>query len=126
VKAKANRLSGFFTEKSWRTLQTALTNGRRSDHEGAIFDSSSNIGEFPGILQQNCPSHGRTSLTKGKTVRVDQAKIAHPEVTHRARRRTNIQRIARAYEHDNQLVEFREELQAFNFTTMRMLADGTE
>lgn len=107
-------------------LQTARADGRRSDYEGAIRDGVSDGREFLGILEQSCGPYGGPSIAKGNVVGIDHSQITRTEVSHGARHRANIQRIAGAHEDYNQLVEFRQEQQAFNFTTTRILANGAE
>ena len=60
-----------------------------------------------GVFQDRRSADRRTCFAKSQRVRIDDAKPQESEVAHRARRRTEVQRIARADENDTKIVGIR-------------------
>ena len=87
-------------------LQIPVTHGRGADHERAVGYSLSDGSEFLGVSQDFCAAHRGTRLAKGAFERIYHPQVRASEVTDRAGRRSDVERISRRNQDDTQAVEF--------------------
>jgi hypothetical protein len=93
-------------------LQVAGANSGGADYESAVRDSFGHAGKNLGTREDLGRPDGGTRLAKRGIVRIHDAQVRAAEIAHRARRRSNIERIARRNENDAEPVEFAQSWQA--------------
>jgi hypothetical protein len=83
-------------------LQSAMSEGCGAYHQRAVGDGRGDAREFAGRSQQRRGADSRTGLAKGHVIWIHDAQIGESEVGHGARRRADIQWIARGDQHDRE------------------------
>ena len=76
-----------------------------SDDEGAIGNCLGDSSVFLGILQKLRRADGGLRFAEGDLITIDDAEAQETEVTHCARSRSDVERVARGDEHDCDAVE---------------------
>jgi hypothetical protein len=69
--------------------------------------ASATLGVFLGRLQQRRGAHRRAGFAKGHVIGIDHAQPRESEVGHGARRRSDVERIARRHQNHAQVVSLR-------------------
>ena len=95
-----------FVEPADGVLQIAVLDRGGSDDQCTIGDSFSQASAFLGAGQQGRSTHSGTGFAKRQFVRIDHAEPQESEVAHGARGGTDIEWIARCYQHHAQAIEF--------------------
>ena len=90
-----------------RMLEFTMTPGGGPNDKSAIGDSAGNRLMFLRVGEKFRRANSRTRFAKRQIIWIDHAQIAEAEIAHGARRRANIERIARGYQDHAQAVEFR-------------------
>ncbi len=88
-----------------RMMQFAFAHRGGADHQAAVGDGFGHAAEDLRIQQHLRGANGGARTEVGGFPRSNQPKIPEAEVAHRTRRRADVQRIARAHQHDAQLIK---------------------
>jgi hypothetical protein len=84
-------------------IQLAVSHRRGTHHERAICDRVGQILEFLGSFQQFGTANGRAGFPEGEAEGVHDTEMPRSEIAHGAGRSADVQRVARAHEHDYQI-----------------------
>ena len=94
-----------------RMLQVTMTDGSGSDHERTISNSFRYGFEFFGIDQYIRGSHGRTRILKRHIIGIYDSQVEKSKVAHGPSGRADVERIARVYQDQAQVIEFSRNVQ---------------
>jgi len=100
------------------TPQAAVAHRCRSHHERTISNGFGYRFEFLRVPQDMRCTHRRPSFAKRQFVRIYQAQMTAAKIGHGASGGANVQRIARAHENDDEVIEMGER-QAINSSGIR-------
>src|SRR5215472_7100983 len=85
-----------------RMLDFATAHGRRSHNKSAVSYGVSDVRELLGVRYHPGSAHRGARFPKCNIIRIHDSQAWEPKIAHRPSRRTDIQRIAWAYQHDAQ------------------------
>src|SRR5215472_6329352 len=91
----------FFQPLQWM-LDLAMAHRRRSHNKSAVSHGVSNARELLGLRYHLGSAHRGAHFPKCNIIRIHDSQACEPKIAHRPGHRTDIQRIAWAYQHDAQ------------------------
>ena len=97
-----------------RVLEIAMTDRGGSDHKRAVGNRFGHGFEFLGVGEDIGGADGGASILKRHVVRIHYPQMRKAKVTHGASRGTDVEGIARIYQHNTQAIEFSRNRQGNN------------
>ena|SRR5215475_13474007 len=98
-------------------MQFAAPDGGRPDYQTTVCDRIRYGLEFLCLCQNVGGAHRRARLAKRDLIRIDEAQVLRPEITHGSSRRPNIEWVAYAHKYDVQMIQ----VAAHNTSILRCL-----
>ncbi len=100
----ANRDAGWFVEMAHWLLQSTIAHSSRSHNQGAVGNGLGHGFEFFGAVEQIGGADGGFGFAKSFGKWIHESQPMRAEIAHGASGGANVQRIARAHQHDYETV----------------------